>query len=88
MLAGPFLAIASTGVLLTTAVLFASTGTAPGSDGVAIALLVKLPLNEGSIVPLTVMTIVLPAPAGMSPFKAITFPVPLAPEVTVAVPVV
>src|SRR5438046_2439584 len=53
-----------------------------------VAVLTRSPVSEDMVVPLTVKTTELPAPAAMLTVAARLFPEPLAPEETEALPVV
>ncbi|MNQ96227.1 hypothetical protein D3C85_1118230 [compost metagenome] len=75
--AGPVLFTTITGDWLTTvstAGVF-TTGF-PGSAGVAVAVLLNVPAKAGSIVPLTVIVILLPEPVGILPLRLMALPVP------------
>ncbi|MNR12553.1 hypothetical protein D3C85_1289160 [compost metagenome] len=82
---GPLLLISKLVNFLTIVTASASIGSSPASDGVKTAVLVSVPVNNGSTVPLT-LTRMVPL-TGTSAVRSTLFPVPVAPLLITAPPV-
>ena len=86
-MAGPVLVIVITGILAVMVLAVELGDGLPGSDAVAVAVLLIVPLNDGLVVPVMVKVTLLPAPTGMFTRASTAVPLPVPPEVIVAVPV-
>src|SRR5438067_2182860 len=75
-------------VSVSVALLLLLTGSVVPAGTVTVAVLTRLPVAEDLAVPLTVKTTELPAPAAMLTVALRLLPVPVAPLLTDAVPVV
>src|ERR1700756_739001 len=78
----------SEAVSVSVALLFVETGSVVPAGAATVAVLTRLAVAEGRAVPVTVNTTELPAPVAMLTVAARLLPEPLAPLLTVALPVV